>query len=166
MFLNVCKQTFYISHARISQNVKGLLRQGLLNFRHVWKSDIADFQIWISIPSNSSFIELVLQNNQLNGILYYCPIVTSKTFVQLIGNRQKKFTIASLQQKSYTAQKMKFFVKDFFNKCDQICSFQIWSHLLIKSLMENFVFCAVLTSRIRQKKVHFFSEDFGFSKSI
>ena len=167
MFLNVCKQTFYISHARISQNVKGLLRQGLLNFRHVWKSDIADFQIWISIPSNSSFIELVLQNNQLNGILYYCPIVTRKTFVQLIGNRQKKFTIASLQQKSYTAQKMKFFVKDFFSKCDQICSFlQIWSHLLIKSLMEKFVFCAVLTWRIRQKKVHFFREDFDFLKSI
>ena len=30
-----------------------------------------------------------------------------------------------------TAQKMKFFIKDFFSKCDQICSFlQIWSHYL------------------------------------
>ena len=35
-------------------------------------------------------------------------------------------------------------VKEFFSKCDQICSFlQIWSHLLKKSLMENFLFCAV-----------------------
>ena len=33
---------------------------------------------------------------------------------------------------------MKFFVKDFFNKCDHIRS-----HLLKKSLMENFIFCAV-----------------------
>ena len=43
-----------------------------------------------------------------------------------------------------TAQKMKFSIKDFFNKCDQICSFlRIWSDLLEKSLMENFIFCAV-----------------------
>ena len=40
---------------------------------------------------------------------------------------------------------MKFFIKDFFSKCDQIRSFlQIWSHLLKKSLIENFIFCAVL----------------------
>ena len=40
---------------------------------------------------------------------------------------------------------MKFSIKDFFSKCDQICSFlRIWSHLLKKSLMENFIFCAVL----------------------
>ena len=39
---------------------------------------------------------------------------------------------------------MKFSIKDFFNKCDQIRSFLwIWSHLLKKSLMENFIFCAV-----------------------
>ena len=43
-----------------------------------------------------------------------------------------------------TAQKMKFSIKDFFNKCDQILrKLRIWSHLLKKSLMENFVFCAV-----------------------
>ena len=43
-----------------------------------------------------------------------------------------------------TAQKMKFFIKDFFRKCDQIRSnLRIWSHLLKKSLMENFIFCAL-----------------------
>ena len=43
-----------------------------------------------------------------------------------------------------TAQKMKFFIKDFFCKCDQIRrKLRIWSHLLKKSLMENFIFCAV-----------------------
>ena len=41
-----------------------------------------------------------------------------------------------------TAQKMKFSIKDFFSKCDQTSSFlRIWSHLLNKSLMENFIFC-------------------------
>ena len=40
-------------------------------------------------------------------------------------------------------KKMKFSIKDFFSKYDQICSFlRIWSHLLEKSLMENFTFCA------------------------
>ena len=34
---------------------------------------------------------------------------------------------------------MKFSVKDFFNKCDQIRrELRIWSHVLKKSLMENF----------------------------
>ena len=39
---------------------------------------------------------------------------------------------------------MKFPIKDFFRKCDQILSkLQIWSHFLEKSLMENFIFYAV-----------------------
>ena len=46
---------------------------------------------------------------------------------------------------TYTAQKMEFSIKDFFSKCDQIRSIlRIWSHLLKKSLMENFIFCAVI----------------------
>ena len=45
----------------------------------------------------------------------------------------------------YTEQKMKFSIKDFFSKCDQIHRILwIWSHFLKKSLMENFIFCAVL----------------------
>ena len=43
-----------------------------------------------------------------------------------------------------TAQKMKFSIKDFFSKCDQIrSSLWIWSHSLKKFLIENFIFCAV-----------------------
>ena len=39
---------------------------------------------------------------------------------------------------------MKFSIKGFFSKCDQIRSFlQTWFYLLKKSLMENFIFCAV-----------------------
>ena len=60
------------------------------------------------------------------------------------------FFTASIWFKTWTwtyinsAQKMKFFIKDFFSKCDQICSFlRIWSHLLKKSLMENFIYCVV-----------------------
>ena len=47
--------------------------------------------------------------------------------------------------KIYTAQKMKFSIKDFSSKCDQIPrKLRVWPHLLEKSLMENFIFCAVL----------------------
>ena len=44
----------------------------------------------------------------------------------------------------YTTQKLKFSFKDFLSKCDQIRrKLRIWSHLLRKSLMENFIFHAV-----------------------
>ena len=40
---------------------------------------------------------------------------------------------------------MNFSIKDFSSKCDQIPSFLwIWSHLLKKFLIENFIFGAVL----------------------
>ena len=48
------------------------------------------------------------------------------------------------QHLTNTAQKIKFSIKYFFNKCDQIPrKLQIWSHLVKKSLMENFIFCVV-----------------------
>ena len=46
----------------------------------------------------------------------------------------------------YNAQKMEFFIKDFFSKCDQIRrKLPIWSYLLKKSLMETsfFVQCSL-----------------------
>ena len=44
-----------------------------------------------------------------------------------------------------TAQKLKFSIKDFFSKGDQIRrKLRIWSHLPKKSLMENFIFCAMI----------------------
>ena len=52
-----------------------------------------------------------------------------------------------MKNTNITAQKMKFSIKDFFSKCDQIRSFlRIWSHVLKKSLMENFIFSAVHTA--------------------
>ena len=40
---------------------------------------------------------------------------------------------------------MKFSVKNFFSKCGQIRrKLRIRSHLLKKSLMENFIFCIVM----------------------
>ena len=42
-------------------------------------------------------------------------------------------------------KKRKFFIKDFSSKCKQISmKRRIWSHLLKKSLMENFILCVVI----------------------
>ena len=46
----------------------------------------------------------------------------------------------------YTVQKIKFSIKDLFSKCDQIRR-KLQSHLLKKSLMENFIFCAGIPKR-------------------
>ena len=52
---------------------------------------------------------------------------------------------SSLTSKLCTVQKVKFSITDFFSKCDQIRrKLRIWSHLLKKSVMENFIFCAVM----------------------
>ena len=49
-----------------------------------------------------------------------------------------------VQMRTITAHKMKFPIKSFFSKCDQIRrKLRICSHLLKKSWMENFIFCAV-----------------------
>ena len=73
---------------------------------------------------------------------------------------------------------MKFSIKDFFSKCDQIYrKLRIWSHLLKRPLIENFIFCvvyrliysfiwlsphlfktAVLRKKFRRKKIAFKSK--------
>ena len=49
----------------------------------------------------------------------------------------------------HTAQKMKFSITDFLNKCDQKrWKLRIWSHLLKKYVMENLIFCTVSVFRL------------------
>ena len=56
----------------------------------------------------------------------------------------KNFINAGPHCWTYTAQKMKFSIKDFSSKCDQIrMKLRNRSHLLQKSLMKSFTFCAV-----------------------
>ena len=56
-----------------------------------------------------------------------------------------------------TAQKNKFFIEDLFSKCVQIRrKLRIWSHLLKKSSMKNFIFvqCALLSRFFKFIMVH------------
>ena len=47
---------------------------------------------------------------------------------------------------------MKFIIKVFFSKCDQIrMKLRIWSQLLKKYLMENFIFlCSVCNAKLNE----------------
>ena len=52
---------------------------------------------------------------------------------------------------NFTAKKMKFPIKDFFSKCDQVCrKMQVLSHLLKKSVMENFIFVQCLIENLHK----------------
>ena len=71
------------------------------------------------------------------------------------------FKLYDYSREPNNVQKVKFSIKGFFSKCDQIRSLlRIWSHLLKKSLMENFIFCAMKVSQdplvvnYFRKKIH------------
>ena len=69
--------------------------------------------------------------------------------INMTSNINKLITISSWQNKDNLHKKMKFSMKDFSSKCDQIHrKHVIWTHLLEKSLMENFIFCAVIRCHI------------------
>ena len=90
--------------------------------------------------SNSYFSKPVSLNNFLKQIYSLEPATLLIT--DLFVDNFKRLRVNS--HKHLTAQKMNFPITDFFSKCDQIRSLlQIWSHLLKKSVMEKFIFCAV-----------------------
>ena len=62
--------------------------------------------------------------------------MSEKTYYQ----RNREVILNRAKDYYDTAQKGKFSIEDFFSKCDNIRSFlRIWSHLLMKSLVENFI---------------------------
>ena len=62
---------------------------------------------------------------------------------------------------------MKFSIRSFFSKYEKIRSFLwIWSHLLKKSLMKSFNFCAVLIAALRyQDRANVYGE-YNDSKNL
>ena len=95
----------------------------------------------------------------------------TKIFRNVIEMQLKNHESSSKEQNAYdcsTAQKIKLSVSNFFRKCDEIRSFlRIWSHLLKKSLMKNFIFCTVqfllpnLDFKLRSKMYIFYHSQFN-----
>ena len=80
--------------------------------------------------------------------MWLTPKMFSHKTVYYLNKQVQKKAFENQIWANLTAQKMKFSIQDFFSKCDQIRSFlRIWSHLLKKSLMNNFIFCACLVQQ-------------------
>ena len=73
------------------------------------------------------FLHLIFPSN---AIAYFTQVISYHEYLSEVFTLHKK---------------TKFSIKDFSSKYDHMyCSLRIWSHLLEKSLMGNFIFCAVL----------------------
>ena len=115
--------------------------------------DIGQIQIWYKVFSHLNPFNSTEHNCNYRRIP---EIISSKWFnvswkginhcpCNIVENGTILFQYHWSSRRSALQKKMKFSIKDFFSKCDQIRSkLQIWSHLLKKSLMENFIFCAVV----------------------
>ena len=97
--------------------------------------------------STQNSVALQLFQGWMVPVKNKCLISAQTTFYCInIANHNSSVFFRSFEltlTKVHKAQctKMKFSIKEFFSKCDQIRSFlRIWSHLLEKSLMENFIF--------------------------
>ena len=87
-----------------------------------------------------------LQNFRVSNT-FYCMLVMTGFYMitASVMKESRYYNIITVFFCIRTTQNMKFSIKDFFSKCDQIRrKLPIWSHLLKKSLIENFIFCAVL----------------------
>ena len=115
------RDTRYLYSVRMLENAD----QNNSKYEHFLRSVLNEFkQIFETIPNNFYLrCTLLFKDFWDNNLDLFIPLI---------------------QWQINTAQKMKFSIKDFFSKCDQIGSFLwIWSHLLKKSLMKNLIFCAV-----------------------
>ena len=87
-------------------------------------------------------IELLLMKP--TAMLFILVLIVTANISIFIWEFFKATKVIRIALIRITAQKIKFPIKHFFSKCDQIHrKLQIWLHLLKKSLMENFIFCAV-----------------------
>ena len=124
-------------------------------------------------PFNPSFLNVSSERDSiciflkiiLNSFDKYFSVTPSLQCGVIISSSCKnKFNFSPMQYKwtlfkssTVTPQRMKFSINDFFSKCDQIRrKRQIWSDLLKKSLMENFIFCVVCPRCFRGPVAEFY----------
>ena len=83
----------------------------------------------------------------------------------MIKLMQKESIAMAVQDNHCT--KNEFSINDFFSKCDQIRRIlQIWSHLLKKFFMENFISSALNLKLTSQGILHYYSWSVDLSESF
>ena len=96
------------------------------------------YQYYITVEGNSSYFMSKTENKYVIVNLYWLNSKAGSGFDQT-----SKMGISS-KKRQLLLKKMKFSITYFFSKCYQIRrKLRIWSHLLKKSVMESFIFCAV-----------------------
>ena len=96
----------------------------------------------------------LIKNYLGKTFLFYLNLSISCETVQKFFNEENNFQTlleksdnmenSFISSSNITVQEMKFSVKDFVSKCDQIRrKLRIWSYFLEKSLVENFIFYTV-----------------------
>ena len=98
----------------------------------------------------SSFLKPLrgILQNYMSQKTMFCNVFFLYLFSEFSKNmlelQTSSLPITSSNCKIVNVQKRKFFIKDMFCKCNQIRrKLRIWSYLLKKSLMKNFILCAV-----------------------
>ena len=99
------------------------------------------------------------------GFFLY-PLKTSENLGYVNSSYLLGFNFLFCYLHLFHCTKMKFSVRDFSSKLDQIRrKLRIWSHLLEKPLMENFIFCAVFYVCFQRYYFPYW-ESFGVQKLV
>ena len=102
------------------------------------------WEAWCKSDKHDDVLEIsIITDVRINWLVHIQRGLNQKEIQLNLYNKLSILIVSHLF--AYSAQKMRFSNKDFFSKCDQILKkLQIWLYLLKKSLMENFIFLAVL----------------------
>ena len=118
-FLSITWSSFNVSFQEQASNIK-LVKKSTYVFLDIKYLNL------VATICNGYFVKITWPNNSITSLNGF-----SDWYMMMISAFWK-----------YLLQNVKFSIKDFFSKCDQIRSFLwIWSYLLMKSLMKNFTFC-------------------------
>ena len=117
---------------------------------HIWKTGKEDF---CSLKSKRSAVYVSTVNESFRNLARGTWRMKVQNFASILNDKIKYFISAEcsdsllykFETKGLFISTVQKSVRDFYSKCDQICGFlHIRSHLLKKSSMKKFIFCAVL----------------------
>ena len=108
MFLNVYKQTFHISHVRISQKSKMCFNTKSSTYYFHMKTELlTDFQICISVPLNKNFTKICVSYS------FRFTFLCSLPDIKIAWNLRKSNIIQALLQSSRNMEKSKHQIMSF-----------------------------------------------------
>ena len=121
--------------------------------QHLWYQQVKDKETYLVF---NWFLKILSKKKKLIVVVFFSFFIKFLDVIFIILS----FIIYIFAGHHCTT---KFCIKDFFSKCDQIHSFlQIWSRLLKKPLIENFIFCAIYVTTFFFCWIFLMETDFFF----